>query len=252
MSKRTPHQLWVGAFLCWALLCHTCSAGMPAVLPTGWTKDSTPEWASGSPAGYDGSADVRWQAISFFIAGLLVSAWGVQRLWRVLQRDLRWLPPPSYGRAVSFVVLWGLLFILVLTMISGARELMTPGAWRKQGWTYKLAQSAEAAPSPEGRTARRQALEQLRLKLWQYAATHDGKFPNVKDAALDPGLWNIPDWPGLSFSCVPDRRAEDQGRLLVYEPELDGDERQVLLTNGLIGTMRTPEITQALKNAGKP
>jgi hypothetical protein len=45
---------------------------------------------------------------------------------------------PSFGRAVAGVFLWGLLFIIVLTMISGARELMTPGAWEKQGVTYRL------------------------------------------------------------------------------------------------------------------
>jgi hypothetical protein len=36
------------------------------------------------------------------------------------------------------VTLWGLLFLLILTMISGARELMTPGAWEKHGSTYEL------------------------------------------------------------------------------------------------------------------
>lgn len=224
---------------------------MPALLPTSWTKASTPEWTH-STAGDDGSVDVRWQAISFFVAGLLLSGWGVQRLWRILQRDIRWLPPLSYGRAVSFVVLWGLLFIVVLAMISGARELMTPGAWRKQGWTYKLAQPAETTPNVDGRIKRKQALEQIRLALWRYAATHNGKFPAVKDASLDPEIWNIPDWPGLTFSCIPDLRAEDQGRLLVFEPELDGDERQVLLTNGLVGTMRTTEIKRALTNLDKP
>lgn len=40
---------------------------------------------------------------------------------------------------MGLVVLWGLLFIVVLAMISGARELMTPGAWEKQGATYRLA-----------------------------------------------------------------------------------------------------------------
>ena len=39
---------------------------------------------------------------------------------------------------MAAVVLWGLLFMLVLTMISGARELLTPGAWEKKGATYQL------------------------------------------------------------------------------------------------------------------
>ncbi len=41
------------------------------------------------------------------------------------------------------MIIWGLLFVLVLTMISGARELMTPGAWEKEGFTYVLAGEAE-------------------------------------------------------------------------------------------------------------
>ena len=31
-----------------------------------------------------------------------------------------------------------LLFVIVLTMISGARELLTPGAWEQNGGTYEL------------------------------------------------------------------------------------------------------------------
>ena len=30
---------------------------------------------------------------------------------------------------------------IVLTMISGARELMTPGAWERNGVTYRLSES---------------------------------------------------------------------------------------------------------------
>jgi hypothetical protein len=36
------------------------------------------------------------------------------------------------------------LFLLVLTMISGARELMTPGAWEKKGFTYQLVRDRPA------------------------------------------------------------------------------------------------------------
>lgn len=39
------------------------------------------------------------------------------------------LPPLTYGRALSIIVLWGGLFVIVLAMISGARELMTPAPW---------------------------------------------------------------------------------------------------------------------------
>jgi hypothetical protein len=220
----------------------TANAGMPAPLPSGWTKDHIPEWM-GVPtqSGSAGSIDARLQAISFFIVCLLLCAWGVLWLWRGLRKDLTWLPQLTYRRSLSLVVLWGLLFVIVLTMISGARELMTPGAWRKQGWTYKL---NEATPDKDIRTERKMALERLRLALWQYAATHHGRFPSGDDPAIDAALWVVPGDPGQRFILVPDREAEDAGRLLVSEPETDGHERLVLLTNGMLGTMRTSEIQQ--------
>src|SRR5438309_1420396 len=85
---------------------------------------------------------MRAQTISFFLFGFLLSAWLIQRLWNYLRKDFTILPRLTYGKAVGMVSLWGLLFVLVLTMISGARELMTPGAWKKSGFTYKLAEEA--------------------------------------------------------------------------------------------------------------
>jgi hypothetical protein len=223
------------------------NAGMPAPLPTTWTADHEPRWISKTDSTPTGFSDARLQAISFFIATLLLSAGGVQLLWHSLRKEITWLPQLTYGRSLALVILWGLLFVIVLTMISGARELMTPGAWRKQGWTYKLNQPPGLPEtSQNSQTLRRQALEQLRLVLWQYAATHQGRFPQANDRAIDPELWNIPGWPGVRFIFVPDRAAEDVGQLLVCEPELDSDERQVLLTNGMLGTMRTAEIRQSL------
>jgi len=218
-------------------------AGMPAVLPSGWTKESGPDGngqASSTVAPY-------LQGISFFVAGLLLSAWVVKGLWGVLRKDLAWLPPLGYGRALSLVVLWGLLFVVVLTMISGARELMTPGAWKKQGWTYKLEQPAPPSATPQTNLQeRREALQKLRLALLQYAAAHEGKFPPADDPALEPELWSIPGWPGLKFFYLAGQRGASTGRLLIYEPDLDGEERQVLLTSGMVGTMRTVEIRAAL------
>lgn len=83
-------------------------------------------------------ARLRLDAISFFLGVLLLIAWGVKGLWNALAKDFPRLPRMSYGRAIGVMSLWGLLFVIVLTMISGARELMTPGAWEKQGATYKL------------------------------------------------------------------------------------------------------------------
>lgn len=83
-------------------------------------------------------AAFRLQSASFFCVVLLLSAAIVRWVWNSFANEFPRLPKLTYGKACSLVLLWGLLFIIVLTMISGARELMTPGAWQKQGATYKL------------------------------------------------------------------------------------------------------------------
>jgi hypothetical protein len=149
-------------------------------------------------------------------------------------------------------LLWGLLFVIVLAMISGARELMTPGAWQKRGWTYQLAGTSSVSPAADNKPERRQALERLRWALWQYAAPHGGQFPSQEDPGIDPGLWEIPGWPGLEFLYVSGLTAAGQGQLLAFEPELDSDSRWALLSNGMIGEMRTAEIQLALAEADSP
>lgn len=87
-------------------------------------------------------AQLRVENISFFLLVLLLSALFVQLLWNWLRADFPRLPRLTYPKAVAVIGLWGLLFVLVLTMISGARELMTPGAWEKNGATYRLKQTS--------------------------------------------------------------------------------------------------------------
>lgn len=92
-------------------------------------------------------AQTRLQGISFFAACVLVAAICVRWLWNTLARDCAALRPITLRTALAATLLWGLLSIVVLTMISGARELMTPGAWVSQGMTYRLAAPAAAAPA---------------------------------------------------------------------------------------------------------
>lgn len=91
-------------------------------------------------------ARLRFENASFFLVILLVSALLIQLLWNYLRRDFPRLPRLSYGKAMLIVLLWGLLFILVLSMVAGARELMTPGAWEKQGTAYHLKTPEGKAP----------------------------------------------------------------------------------------------------------
>lgn len=93
-------------------------------------------------------AKFRLDAISFFVVMILGSTWIIQQIWNSLSRDIPKLPRLSYLRALCLVALWGLLFVLVLSMISGARELMTPGAWEKKGFAYQLVRDPPAAEKP--------------------------------------------------------------------------------------------------------
>lgn len=102
-------------------------AGMPSPLPDHW--DTALQISD--------DATLRLQAISFFGFGLLVSTVVVRWLWNVVAAA-GWLPRLNWVQAMAMVLLWGAIFVTVLTMIAGARELMTPGAWRKDGHVYKL------------------------------------------------------------------------------------------------------------------
>ncbi len=84
-------------------------------------------------------ARLRFETLSFFLMILLASAGLIQLTWNHAMRPtIPRLPRLGYWRALGLVFLWGLLFGIVLTMISGARELMTPGAWEQNGATYRL------------------------------------------------------------------------------------------------------------------
>ena len=83
-------------------------------------------------------ASLRLSGISFFIVLLLLTAWGFRHLWNYLRRDFSRMPYLTYRMSLAAVLLLGLLFNIILLMIAGTRELMTPGAWEKSGVTYKL------------------------------------------------------------------------------------------------------------------
>ncbi len=83
-------------------------------------------------------AKMRIDTISFFFVMYLLIAWGVKWFWNDLRSTFPKMPKISYRRALGLLTIWALLFVVVLTMISGARELLTPGAWERSGATYKL------------------------------------------------------------------------------------------------------------------
>ncbi|CAN5477581.1 hypothetical protein BH11PLA2_BH11PLA2_17190 [soil metagenome] len=224
------------------LICASARAGMPAPLP---------EQAERIFRVADAPA-LRLQTLSFFLLVFLLCPLVVKLIWNYIARDFPKLPKLSYGRAFAAVVLWGLLFVVVLTMISGARELMTPGAWRKQGFTYKLTTDATPplAAEAESETPRRRALESLRTALWQYAATHEGKFPTREQkTAIASNYWLTPNRDEYVYE--PGRKAGALSRILAYEPQ-GPYQRLVLLTNGDIVQLSTVEIVTTLAAEAKP
>ncbi len=146
-------RLVIGLLLLLMGVCDSAQCGMPALLPTGWNAERGPA-ANGS----DGNMATHWQlqTLSFFVFAFLMGTKFLQVIWNAARGDFPFLPRLSYRRALSLSLLWGCLFMVVLTMISGARELMTPGAWRKSGWTYQLENEAASntdATSSQNSTA---------------------------------------------------------------------------------------------------
>lgn len=239
MSRSAPFVL-----LClWLLTPSPAIAGMPAPLPTYWTVE-TPDIRHPPPT--TNAILRRWQGISFFGMALLVSGAVFRWMWNGLRRDVPQLPTLSIRTAYTMTFLWGIVAILVLTMISGARELMTPGAWKKQGWTYAL-NDPPAEPKPPDRVReRREAIERLKSWAWDYAARHAGRLP---DAATLQSASPLSMPVGVPYLLQQGRSVDDRPALYAVEPVLDGPLRFALRTNGDIAELSSAEIAASLASA---
>lgn len=201
---------------------------------------------------------LRLESISFFLLGLVVAAGVVRGLWNSLQRDFPRLPRLTFGKALTVVVLWGLLFVVVLTMISGARELMTPGAWQKQGWTYRLAgppPTTAALPPVDTAAiaARKQRLRELWRDLARYALAHEGRFPPQDHArSIAAERWNLPDLPGAEYLYVAGRSIDQSDAVLAYEPQVFDDQPFVLLASGELQRMSAEALRALLAREAGP
>jgi hypothetical protein len=176
-----------------------------------------------------------------FLVGSLASAWIVQGIWNELRESFTRMPRLSYARALAVVGLWGGFFVLVLLMISAAREFLTPGAWERQGSSYRLKAAQAFDDAMLDRRRRRDHLERLRTALWVHAESHNGQFPASREdleAATD--IWQIPGTSDTRYVYVPGEAPGRGSRPLVYEPDILGPRqpdilgprRLVLLTNG--------------------
>jgi hypothetical protein len=200
------------------------SAGMPTVMLTDLAR-------------------LRVQTISFFLMLILASAGAVKWIWNSVRRDFSRLPRLSYGRALAMICLWGFLFVLVLTMISGARELLTPGAWERDGAVYKLAGQRKMVSESE----RRAYLMTLKKALWDYAAAHGGAFPpDAVGEAIPAFAWETPDVSRIHYLYVAGAKADGSDQPVAYEPAVFPSPRLVLCADGEVRTMSSTQIQAAL------
>lgn len=178
-------------------------------------------------------ASARIDALSFFLFTYLLISWVMKLIWNQLAKTFSSLPRLKYREALGVVFVSGLLFYVVLTMISGARELLTPGAWEKQGTGYRLRGEKPAAMS---KVDRRVALEDLKKAIWDFAAAHEGRAPSGPfTGEIDAELWNFGD--GGMYALVSDVKVGVGREVLVYEPAVAGARRFVLLGDGSIEDM---------------
>lgn len=198
-------------------------AGMPAITLTDVTR-------------------MRVQTISFFLLLFMLASWIVQKIWNSLSTDFPRLPRLSYRRALGLVGIWGLLFLLVLTMISGARELMTPGAWKKDGFTYKLDQPPSTLSDAQPDQSRVQTLDRLRVALWTYARSHEGLFPpDDRVPEIPEDACQTPDPSAMRYVYIGGLSPDNRPSPLCYEPDIFGGARLVLFTDGTIRRMSSDE-----------
>lgn len=189
-------------------------------------------------------ARTRIEVISFFVVALLLLALPVKWAWNALSKDFMRLPRLNYGRALGLVTLWGLLFIIVLAMISGARELMTPGAWEKRpDGGYRLADGGDDA-EPAGDDRRRAALQRLHVELQRYRTDNAGQLPvHEFDKAVSDAAWESPHPSRQRYvytgSYPSSRRAKG---IVAYEPACFGEERFALRADGSVERLNRQDI----------
>ncbi len=193
-------------------------------------------------------ARARLDALSFFLVAYLAISWVVKRLWNHLGKTFSSLPTLDYRRALGLVFLTGLMFYVVLTMISGARELLTPGAWEKQGVGYRSREVGVAALTKD---ERRESLRKLQDAIWAYAKAHDGKGPpGPLVEGIEPELWRFPG--GGLYCLMPDVRPGGGREVLIYEPSTAGGRRFVLLADGSIEDRSEGTLKHQLQDQLKP
>lgn len=179
---------------------------------------------------------MRLEEISFFVVLLLGCVFVVKFLWNHAFKDSARVPRLKFTQSLCLTTLLGLSTLLILTMISGIREVLTPEAWRHQGTSYRL-------NSPAQEPVRRRSLEHLRTALLDYSRSHGGQFPpHDFGAEIGAKLWESPDPAGTRYLYTGGLTTNDIERLLVVEPANFGERRLGLNVSGRIEFLTQADI----------
>jgi len=185
---------------------------------------------------------LRFQELSFFVALFLLCAFLFQLTWNYAAKGFEFLPRLNFRRSLCLATLFGLLTLLALTMISGIREVLTPGAWRKQGSTYRL-------NDPAQEPVRRRSIEHLRTALFDYARSHGGTFPSHDFVREIPEkVWESPAQAGSHYVYSGGLTTNNPKAVLAFEPPDFGAQRFVLLTSGEIIRLGDDQLEATLRS----
>lgn len=197
-------------------------------------------------------AEARLDAVSLFLVAFALAAWLLLVSWNRLARDFAWMPRLRYGAALAVLVVSGLFVYAAMSLIAGARELMTPGAWVRTGSTHRIAYP-ERDPKPWLESGRRLALEHLRDLLWTHATAHDGTLPgNRYDDAIPESAWTGVHPANEPLAYVPGRRPGAGSAIIAYEPDAYGPVRFALLEDGSVVKLSPTELRQRLAEEVTP
>ncbi|HEX5220289.1 MAG TPA: hypothetical protein VFZ59_12030 [Verrucomicrobiae bacterium] len=189
---------------------------------------------------------LRLEEISFFTFLFLISALALKLLWNYAFQGFAAIPRLKYLQALGLALVFGLVMLLILTMISGIREVLTPGAWRRQGTSYRL-------NDPSQEPTRKRSLEHLRRALLDYAHSHDGQFPPHDYVPEIPEkLWESPDQAGSHYLYSGGLSTNDVDAILAIEPPNFGERRFVLKTSGEIKMRSNDELRESAGRRAKP
>ncbi len=189
---------------------------------------------------------LRLEEISFFIALFITCSFLFKLLWNYAVNGFKFIPRINFRQALCLSMLFGFLMLLILTMISGIREILTPEAWRHQGTSYRL-------NDPSQEPARRRSLEQLRTALFDYARQHEGRFPPHDFVPeISDKLWESPDQFGSRYIYSGGFTTNDTRVLLAVEPLNFGERRFVLLASGHIQQIPNKDIEARLRDRARP